>query len=108
MSDSDLTAEVEESERSERTSHKIKKKLLGEIDPNLFAEVPVQINAILGRGKMDFKKLSSLSEDDVIDLDTALNGEVDLMLGDKVIANGEIVSIDDHFAVRITNSFIHK
>ncbi|MFC4291075.1 FliM/FliN family flagellar motor switch protein [Sphingorhabdus arenilitoris] len=108
MSDEDIVVNTEEKNVSEVPTEKPKKKIMKEIDPEIFSDLPVQISAILGRGSMNFRQLAALSEEDVIELDTPLNGEVQLLLGERVVAKGEIVSVDNRFAVRITQTFIRK
>lgn len=65
------------------------------------ADVNVTIEAVLGQSAMTVSQLLALRPGDVVDLDTALNGQVELTLNGKVIAKGELVAVDDRFGVRI-------
>ncbi len=72
------------------------------LDSDVFADVDVSLTAVLGRGTMTVQQLLNLVEGDVVDLDTPLDGTVDITLNDRLVAQGEIVAVEDHFGVRIT------
>lgn len=72
------------------------------LDSAVFADVDVSLTVILGRGTMSVQQLLKLAEGDVVDLNTPLDGTVDITLNDRLVAQGEIVAVDDHFGVRIT------
>lgn len=72
------------------------------LDADVFADVDVSLTAVLGRGTLTVQQLLKLVEGDVVDLDTPLDGTVDITLNDRLIAQGEIVAVEDHFGVRIT------
>lgn len=69
---------------------------------NLVKDVSVQIAAELGRTKMTVKDILNLSEGAVIELDKISGEPIELMVDNRVFARGEIVLIDDHFGIRIT------
>ncbi|MFC1732800.1 flagellar motor switch protein FliN [candidate division KSB1 bacterium] len=62
---------------------------------------PVSIE--LGRTKMLIKDILDLGHGSVIEFDKLANEPVDLLIDDKKIAEGEVVVIDEHFGIRITN-----
>jgi flagellar motor switch protein FliN len=72
------------------------------LDADIFSDVDVNLCAILGRGTIAVRALLDLSEGSILDLDTPLDGTIDLVLNDRVIAQGEIVAVEDKFGVRIT------
>ncbi len=69
---------------------------------NLVKDVSVQIAAELGRTKMPVKDILNLSEGTVIELDKITDEPIELMVDNRVFARGDIVLIDDHFGIRIT------
>jgi len=66
-----------------------------------FFDVEVNITAELGQVSMPIGDIVKLSEGSVIDLDRPVNSPVDVVAQGVRIATGEVVIIDDCFAVRI-------
>ncbi len=64
--------------------------------------VEVVCEAILGNGTITIGRLSELAKGDIISLDRTPADPVDIRLNGKTIARGEIVTVDDRFAVRLT------
>ena len=62
----------------------------------------VQCEAVLGNGKVTIGQLSDLTKGDVIQLDRSPADPVDIRVNGKTIARGEIVTLQDRFAVRLT------
>lgn len=57
----------------------------------------------LGRTKMKIKDILELERGYVIELDKMASEPVDIFVNNKKIAEGEVVVIDKHFGIRITN-----
>lgn len=57
----------------------------------------------LGRTKMQIKDILELERGYVIELDKLASEPVDVFVNNKKIAEGEVVVIDKHFGIRITN-----
>lgn len=57
----------------------------------------------LGRTKMPIKDILELERGYVIELDKLASEPVDIFVNNKKIAEGEVVVIDKHFGIRITN-----
>ncbi len=72
-----------------------KLELLKDLKLNVFIE--------LGRTKMIIKDILDLERGYVIELDKLASEPVDIYVNNKKIAEGEVVVIDKHFGVRITN-----
>jgi len=64
--------------------------------------VEVQIEALLGDARLTVAELKQLSAGDTLPIDRQINEAVDLRVNGHIVARGEIVTIDDKFAVRIT------
>ncbi len=67
-----------------------------------FAEVSIEISVEIGRVTMSIGELLKLGEGAVVELNRAVSEPVDVMAQGVRIASGEVVVIDDRFAVRIT------
>lgn len=64
--------------------------------------IKTRVQVCVGEAEISLGELLAAREHHVLKLDRGVNQPVDLMLSGKVIARGQLVAIDDHFAVRIT------
>jgi flagellar motor switch protein FliN/FliY len=62
--------------------------------------LPVSIE--LGRTNMLIRDIQKLGRGSVIEFDKLVSEPVDLIVNGKKIAEGEVVVIDKHFGIRIT------
>lgn len=62
--------------------------------------LPVTIE--LGRSRMAVQELLKLGRGSVIQLDRLAGEPIDVFIGDRRFAEGEVVVVGEHFAVRIT------
>ncbi len=69
----------------------------------LLLDVPLQITAELGRATMTIKDVLGLGPGSVIELNKLAGEAVDLLVNGKLVAQGEVVVVDENFGVRITN-----
>jgi flagellar motor switch protein FliN/FliY len=67
-----------------------------------FADVSIEISVEIGRVTMPIGELLKLGTGAVVELNRAVSEPVDVMAQGVRIASGEVVVIDDRFAVRIT------
>lgn len=72
------------------------------IDPGLIRTVSIELEAHLGAAKMTVAGLTALRAGSVVALDAPLNQPIALRLNGVVVAQGELVSVDARFGVRIT------
>lgn len=68
----------------------------------LLLDVPMRVTVELGRTRMTIKEILGLGEGSIIELDKLAGEPVDILVNDKLIAQGEVVVIDENFAVRVT------
>ena len=66
-------------------------------------DLPMNIFIELGRTQMQIKDILELERGYVIELDKLASEPVDVFVNNKKIAEGEVVVIDKHFGIRITN-----
>lgn len=69
---------------------------------NLVGHVELECQAVIGEGKMTVSQLNALAKGDFVALDRTPADPVDIVVNGRAIARGEIVTVDGHFAVRIT------
>jgi flagellar motor switch protein FliN len=69
---------------------------------DLLLEVELDAMVRFGAREMEFGELLELGAGDVIELDRQVTDPVDLIVGDKIIARGEVVLVNGNFGLRIT------
>ncbi|WP_448661377.1 flagellar motor switch protein FliN [Sphingomonas sp. CJ20] len=65
-------------------------------------DVPVKVQAVLGRARMPVGELLHLSAGAVVELDRKVGEPVDIFVNDRLIARGEVVLIDNALGVTLT------
>jgi flagellar motor switch protein FliN/FliY len=68
----------------------------------MLMDVPLKISVELGRSQMTLRQTLELVQGSVIELDRLAGDPVDVYVNDRIFAKGEVVVVDDKFAVRIT------
>jgi len=69
---------------------------------DLLMGVELEASLRFGSREMALNDLLALGPGDVIQLDRALADPVDLIIGDKIVARGEVVLVDGNFGLRVT------
>lgn len=72
-----------------------------EID--LILDIPVQLTVELGRTRVPIKQVLSMVQGTVIELDGLAGEPMDLMVNGCLIAQGEVVVVNEKFGIRITD-----
>ncbi|MBI5701207.1 flagellar motor switch protein FliN [Candidatus Saganbacteria bacterium] len=67
------------------------------------SEIPIEVTAELGRAKLSLREILEIAEGSIIELDRLAGEPLDLKVGGSVVAQGEVVAIDDYYGLRITN-----
>lgn len=65
-------------------------------------DVPVQITAVLGRSTMPVNQLLKLGRGAVVELDKRVGESIDIFVNDKLVARGEVVVVEDHIGITMT------
>jgi flagellar motor switch protein FliN/FliY len=73
----------------------------GDIDRVL--DVPVQLTAELGRTRITIKNLLQLSQGSVVELDGLAGEPMDVFINGYLIAQGEVVVVNEKFGIRLTD-----
>jgi flagellar motor switch protein FliN len=73
-------------------------------EPNLEAlyDVPVKVQAVLGRSRMPIGDLLKLQIGSVVELDRRVGEPVDIFVNNRLIARGEVVMIENVLGVTLT------
>ena len=70
---------------------------------DILLDLKLPLNIELGRTAMQIKDILELERGSLIELDKYSTEPVDIWINGKKMAEGEVVVIDKHFGVRITN-----
>ena len=72
--------------------------------PNLevLLDIPVKVSVELGACQMSMQEVLKLGPGSIMQLDKKSDAPVDLFVNQKLVARGEVVVLDDHFGIRIT------
>lgn len=70
---------------------------------NMLLDIPLQVTVELGRTKRSVKEILELSPGSIIELDKLAGEPVDILVNNRLIAQGEVVVIDENFGVRVTD-----
>jgi flagellar motor switch protein FliN/FliY len=75
-------------------------------DTNPFSQVPIEVTISVGRARPLVRDLLRLSTDAVLQLDRRVDDPVELYIGDRLIARGELTELEGEnagqLAVRLT------
>ena len=80
----------------------------GELTPDqkgnlsLLMNVPLQVTVEIGSAKRKVKDILEFAQGTIIELERQAGAPVDVVVNGNLIARGDVVVIDDNFAVRIT------
>ncbi len=70
---------------------------------DMLLDIPLQVTVELGRTSHTVKDILELSSGSIIELDKLAGEPVDIHVNNKLIAQGEVVVIDENFGVRVTD-----
>ncbi|MCE8019873.1 flagellar motor switch protein FliN [Halomonas sp. MCCC 1A11036] len=71
-------------------------------DLEMIMDIPVKLTVELGRTKLTIKQLLELAQGSVIELDGLAGEPMDILINGYLIAQGEVVVVDDKYGIRIT------
>lgn len=65
-------------------------------------DVPVKVQAVLGRASIEVSQLLKLAPGAVVELDRRVGEAIDIYVNDRLVARGEVVLVDEHLGVTMT------
>jgi flagellar motor switch protein FliN len=74
-----------------------------ENDLNMILDIPVQLTVELGRTKIPIKNILQLAQGSVVELDALAGEPMDVLVNGYLIAQGEVVVVNDKFGIRLTD-----
>ena len=72
-------------------------------DYDMILDIPVQLTVELGRTKIAIRNLLQLAHGSVVELDGMAGEPMDVLVNGTLIAQGEVVVVNDKFGIRLTD-----
>ena len=72
-------------------------------DIDMILDIPVQLTVELGRTRIPIKHILQLAQGSVIELDAMAGEPMDVLVNGCLIAQGEVVVVNDKFGIRLTD-----
>lgn len=72
-------------------------------DIDFILDIPIQMTVELGRTKLPIKNLLQLAQGSVVELDGLAGEPMDVLVNGCLIAQGEVVVVNDKFGIRLTD-----
>jgi flagellar motor switch protein FliN/FliY len=109
QAESDAQAAVEQPEQAAQPARIFpsfgdtagKASMMHELD--MILDIPVQISVELGRAKISIRNLLQLAHGSVVELDAMAGEPMSVFVNGTLIAQGEVVVVNDKFGIRLTD-----
>ncbi len=72
-------------------------------DINMILDIPVQLTVELGRTRIPIKHILQLAQGSVVELEALAGEPMDVLVNGFLIAQGEVVVVNDKFGIRLTD-----
>ncbi len=72
-------------------------------DFDMILDIPVSMTVELGRTKISIRNLLQLAHGSVVELDGLAGEPMDVLVNGTLIAQGEVVVVNDKFGIRLTD-----
>jgi len=72
-------------------------------DINMVLDIPVQLSVELGRTRVPIKYILQLAQGSVVELDAMAGEPMDVLVNGYLIAQGEVVVVNEKFGIRLTD-----
>ncbi len=75
----------------------------GDVNLDAILDVPVTIAMEIGRTRINIRNLLQLNQGSVVELDRLAGEPMDVLVNGTLIAQGEVVVVNDKFGIRLTD-----
>ena len=100
-SESDVLLQGAESVESDKSADDAPFENLS-LDSDLLRNIPVTISVEVGRTSLPIKALMQLTQGSVVELDRLAGEALDLLVNNTLVAQGEIVLVNERYGIRLT------
>ncbi|MEY2678408.1 MAG: Flagellar motor switch protein FliN [Pseudomonadota bacterium] len=98
----EVAAVAAHEEEAEPSLEDFKPTMPGNINPEVLQNIVVNLSIEVGRAQIKIKDLMRLTQGSVVELDRIAGEPLDLLVNNSVVAQGEIVLVNDRYGVRLT------
>ena len=74
----------------------------GQINPEVLQNIQVTLSVEVGRAMIKIRDLMRLTQGSVVELDHIAGEPLDLLVNKTVVAQGEVVLVNDRYGIRLT------
>lgn len=74
-----------------------------DLNLDVILDVPVTLSLVVGNARIPIRNLLQLNQGSVVELERAAGEPLDVYVNDTLIAQGEVVVVNDRFGVRLTD-----
>ena len=100
-SETDVLLQGAESAQSDKSADDAPFENLS-LDSDLLRNIPVTISVEVGRTSLPIKALMQLTQGSVVELDRLAGEALDLLVNTTLVAQGEIVLVNERYGIRLT------
>ena len=100
-SETDVLLQGAESAQSDKSAEDAPFENLS-LDSDLLRNIPVTISVEVGRTSLPIKALMQLTQGSVVELDRLAGEALDLLVNNTLVAQGEIVLVNERYGIRLT------
>jgi len=73
-----------------------------QINPEVLQNISVTMSIEVGRAMIKIKDLMRLTQGSVVELDRSAGEPLDLLINNTVVAQGEVVLVNERYGIRLT------
>ena len=77
--------------------------LKNKINSDVLQNIPVTISVEVGRASLKIRDLMRLTQGSVVELDRLAGEPLDLLVNNTLVAQGEVVLVNERYGVRLTS-----
>lgn len=114
MADHDTWVAAERAATGSATAASARPAVFSELSPEtatavaagrleMVLDIPVQVSVELGRTKIPIRELLQLAQGSVVELSRLAGEPLDVLVNGCLIAQGEVVVVNDKFGIRLTD-----
>lgn len=70
---------------------------------DLILDIPLKVSVVLGRSRRHIKEVLNMGPGSLVELDTIADEPVEVLVNGVLVAEGEVVVVNENFGVKITN-----
>ena len=99
---SDTTTDQDQDQADDSAVAEATDMLHHHINPEVLQNISVNLSIEVGRTNIKIKDLMRLTQGSVVELDRIAGEPLDLLVNDTVVAQGEVVLVNDRYGIRLT------